>query len=103
MFELLDSEEKIGGYVLSEKYFVFTKSSSDSRFKIFVKNISGSTIFTSNEEKVNRFHLVDDFLIYCSRNEDFTRIVNLKTFEVKNINQILYNLLPKSINIFENI
>ena len=103
MFELQSREEKIGGYALSEKYFAYTKSSNDSKFRIIVKSNDGSVVFTSNEERVNRFSLVDDFLVYCSRNENFTRIVDLKTFEVKKINQILYDLLPNSLNIFENI
>lgn len=103
MYKKLKNKEGVGGLDISEKCLTYTLTTKDYRSKLFVENFNEKIIFTSEEERVNRIYSFDDFIAYSPRRESVTKIVNLRTLVINEIEIVLNNLFPETPYVFENL
>ncbi|MFK8299069.1 hypothetical protein ACI76O_11865 [Capnocytophaga cynodegmi] len=92
MYKLEEIKQGIGGFYITPQYIYYTLKSDKYRLYVF-ENQTKKNIFVSEEERVNRFDLYEDNLVYISRNEESIFLVNLKTKIKNHINKILYGLV----------
>ncbi len=93
MYRKVDNTKNKIGFYLTSKYMCYTLASE--KFRLYVYNVDNESeiLFVSEEERINRYNIYDDTLVYISRNESSTYLVNLKTKEKRYINKVLYGLV----------
>lgn len=101
LYKKIEEKKGVGGYNIIEGYVIYTLESND--YRLIVEDfLTSGKIFESNEKLVNGYYLYECHLSYVSREQTKTQLINLKTFDRKNIDKILYHLFPNNAHIHQN-
>lgn len=93
MYKLVEIKKGIGGLYITKNYMYYTLESKKYQLYVCDSKNASDIIFISEEERVNDYEMYGDNLIYISRNEEYTYLVNLKTKVKNHINKVLYDLV----------
>ena len=93
MYKKINTDKDKIGLYLTSKYLCYTLKSEEYRLDVCSIEDESEIIFISEEKKVNYYSIYGDNLIYISRDEDSTFLVNLKSKNKNQIDEILYDLV----------
>ncbi len=93
MYKKINTDKDKIGLYLTSKYLCYTLKSEEYRLYVCSIEDESEIIFISEEKKVNYYSIYGDNLIYISRDEDSTFLVNLKSKNKNQIDEILYDLV----------
>ena len=79
MYKKINTDKDKIGLYLTSKYLCYTLKSEEYRLYVCSIEDESEIIFISEEKKVNYYSIYGDNLIYISRDEDSTFLVNLKS------------------------